>query len=227
MFLLSIIALLLIYVFSNDDWNTLTGPLVDAMESTSNKEMGPGGTGSVSITDRPPRMPTSPPVQVWNNDFSPTPVPTQFIDGLPDYTRDVILADRVNSIADNGVISGDVVPSPQTMAYRWVLEEHTRMAHDLQISEGVTYEQEIERGAWFSPEEWRKRFALATFYYATTLSKSKMMEGRNRVEKTTNWTDSDQWLDIGVSVCEWAFYSCERKDSLWMTNNGLRGSYVL
>ena len=220
MFLLSVIALILLYVFASDDWETLTGPFVE----TANKEVGPGGTGSVSIDNRPPRnAPTMAPVRPWRG---PTEAPTPFIEGIPDYSRDAIQEDRINDLTENGIISGDVIKSPQTMAYRWILGEHNEMAHDLDVSGGATFEQEIARGAWFTPEEWRKRFALATFYFATTLSKSKMMAGRNRVEKSTNWTVSEHWLDIGVSVCEWSFYGCGRRDTLWIADNGLRGSYV-
>ena len=214
MVVLSSVAIILLHFVGGDDWN------IKQTFATTSVPSGAVPAGPYS----PTFSPTLAPVPFASQADEPTMAPTPFIDILPAYTKQVIQEDRISEVVDGGVDSGEVVMSPQSMAYRWIMEEQVFVAKKLKAADRVTAAGNAleEDYTWFTNEEWKNRFALATLYYATTLGKSKL-DGRNRIQKTSNWTYAENWLALGVSECEWSFYGCEQGDSLWITDNGLRG----
>jgi hypothetical protein len=202
---LLLISLFLLYAFGGDEF---------AFFFSDEKDNGnQPGYGYASEKDHPVRPTTVAPapttITMGMQKDVLTMSPTLFAMSLPDYTMEIIENDSFRNGED---------AAPQTSAFEWIQYERQSLADKFTDMNGGTT-------TWFEGDRWINRFALATFFFATSQSTSKVQKRSERtVYKTGNWIYSTNWLSVGVSECEWSFYSCEGGDSLWITKNGLHGT---
>lgn len=200
MILLSTASLFLLYVFGGEEWDLFMQHFfnVEPPNRSSNGDFINVGTS----------------VPVESDADTPTMAPTSFVEGLPAYT--IAKLQKDHSLDSE---------SPQTKAYDFIKKEKAYFAKALKDN-GVTEAQALKAGSIYTDDQWRNRFALAALYYATTTIPSDA-NGTSRTNSATaisNWTEANNWLSIGVTECDWALYSCERSESLWIADNNLRGS---
>ncbi|CAB9501351.1 Leucine Rich Repeat [Seminavis robusta] len=205
---LCVIALIFLYFFGRDSWDSLSGHFLETNFTSIDDQ---ASESIIDDTGSPSHQLEATPAPLYTeNDVdndAPTMAPTLFQSLLPQFTLEALAADQTNE-------------SPQFKAYQWVLSDQAFLAD--RLNSGVVAAATTSGGdatPSFTEEGWKNRFALATLFYATS-NKPTTRYGRS----AQNWTHSNNWLSMGVSECEWSFYGCERGDSIWITNNGLRGT---
>jgi TAZ zinc finger len=190
--IMSITVLILLFIMGGDEWNGLSD-IVGT--SSSDPTQAPKNAGSVFVDSGASMTTPTTPLDVQNDVYpnTPTMAPTRFEALLPDYTTEVLEADLYNDVA-----------SPQTKAFRWIQSEQEFLKDAIERSESTG-----EAAVSFTAPEWKRRFALATFFYATSM--------------TDTWAHSKNWLTMGVSECDWSFFRCDSGDSMLVADNGLQG----
>jgi len=205
--IMTFVVVVFMYVIGGDGWHSFQGAFSE--ETGDNGEFVPVPGSNTSTAPNVPLDVAS----------DATPAPTPFMDGLPAYTVDVLDQDKVFTMSQ---AEGDA--SPQTMTYEWIQAERDFMTKEFETL-GLGVEEAIEQGKWFPDDQFRNRFGLVSLFYSTTASKTNVVGNTGRTfRKTSKWTHSKNWLSVGISECEWAFYACETGDSLWIKENGLMGT---